>query len=89
MLGEDAMFSTRVDLAPEVDAPLVFVGYGLRVPEKDYDDFAGLDLKGKVAVIISGSPSDMPSALASHYQSMAERAQALRAAGAIGHDLHP
>ncbi len=84
VLGQDAMFSTRVALAPEVDAPLVFVGYGLRVPEKDYDDFAGLDLKGKVAVMISGSPSDMPSALASHYQSMAERAKTLRAAGAIG-----
>jgi Zn-dependent M28 family amino/carboxypeptidase len=84
VLGQDAMFSTRVDLAPEVDAPLVFVGYGLRVPEKDYDDFAGLDLKGKVAVTISGSTSDMPSALASHYQSMVERAKALRAAGAIG-----
>src|SRR5271167_5052470 len=64
LLGEDAMFSTRVDLAPEVDAPLVFAGYGLRVPEKEYDDFAGLDLKGKVVVIVSGSPSDMPSALA-------------------------
>jgi Zn-dependent M28 family amino/carboxypeptidase len=84
VLGQDAMFSTRVDLAPEVDAPLVFVGYGLRVPEKDYDDFAGLDLKGKVAVMISGSPSEMPSALASHYQSTAERAKMLREAGAIG-----
>jgi len=84
VLGQDAMFSTRVDLAPEVDAPLVFVGYGLSVPEKDYDDFAGLDLKGKVAVMISGSPSDMPSPLASHYQSMAERAKALRAAGVVG-----
>ena len=84
VLGDDAMFSTRVDLAPEVDAPLVFVGYGISVPEKDYDDFAGLDLKGKVAVMISGSPSDMASALASHYQSTAERAKALRAAGAIG-----
>ena len=84
VLGQDAMFSTRVDLAPDVDAPLVFVGYGLSVPEKDYDDFAGLDLKGKVAVMISGSTSDMPSALASHYQSMAERAKALRAAGVIG-----
>ena len=83
-LGQDAMFSTRVDLAPEVNAPLVFAGYGLHVPEKDYDDFAGLDLKGKVAVIISGSPADMPSALASHYQSTSERARALRAAGAIG-----
>ncbi len=84
VLGEDAMFSTRVDLAPEVNAPLVFVGYGLRVPEKNYDDFAGLDVKGKVAVLISGSPSDMPSALASHYQSMSERAKSLREAGALG-----
>ena len=84
VLGQDAMFSTRVDLAPEVDAALVFVGYGLRVPERDYDDLAGLDLKGKVAVMISGSPSEMPSALASHYQSTSERAKALREAGAVG-----
>src|SRR5450755_1447442 len=34
VLGQDAMFSTRVNLAPAVDAPLVFVGYGLKVPEK-------------------------------------------------------
>ncbi len=84
VLGEDAMFSTRVDLAPQVDAPLVFVGYGLSVPEKNYDDFTGLDVKGKVVVVISGSPADMPSALASHYQSAAERSKALREAGAIG-----
>ena len=88
VLGQDAMFSTRVDLAPQVDAPLVFAGYGLRVPEKEYDDFAGLDLKGKVAVIISGSPSDMPSALASHYQSTSERSKALREAGAVGRHFH-
>jgi hypothetical protein len=46
-LGEDAMFSTRVDLAPETDAPLVFVGYGLNVPEKSYDDYAGVNVKGQ------------------------------------------
>ncbi len=84
VLGEDAMFSTRVDLAPQLDAPLVFVGYGLRVPEKNYDDFTGLHVKGKVAVLISGSPADMPAALASHYQSMSERAKSLREAGAVG-----
>src|ERR1700745_84411 len=53
-LGDDVIFSPRIDLAPEVDAPLVFVGYGLSIPEKNYDDLAGLDLKGKVAVIFSG-----------------------------------
>src|SRR5277367_5015378 len=52
-LGQDAMFSTRVALAPETSALMVFVGYGLKVPEKNYDDFAELDLKGKVAVMIA------------------------------------
>jgi Zn-dependent M28 family amino/carboxypeptidase len=82
--SDDAFFSTRVDLAPSVEAPLVFAGYGLSVPEKNYDDFAGLDLKGKVAVIVAGAPADIPGALASHYQSPAERSKALRKAGAIG-----
>lgn len=83
-LGEDAMFSTRVDLAPEVEAPLVFVGYGLTVPEKNYDDLAGLDLKDKVVVMVTGSPADMPPALASHYQSTGERWKTLHKAGVIG-----
>ena len=83
-LGDDAMFSTRVDLAPEVNAPLVFVGYGLRAPEANYDDFAGQDLHGKVAVIIAGSPSTLSAALAAHYQSAAERRKTLMAAGALG-----
>src|SRR5579872_2288317 len=34
-LGEDAFFSTRVDLAPELQAQLVFVGYGLSIPERN------------------------------------------------------
>ncbi len=83
-LGEDAIFSTRVDLAPSVEAPLVFVGYGLSIPEKDFDDLAGLDLKGKVAVLITGSPAQIPSALASHHQTAAERWRPFQAAGAIG-----
>jgi len=83
-LGGDAFFSTRVQLASEVNAPMVFVGYGLSIPEKNYDDYAGLDLKGKVTVMISGSPADIPSALASHYQSTAERYKTLREAGVVG-----
>jgi Zn-dependent M28 family amino/carboxypeptidase len=83
-LGEDAIISTRVMPAPEVEAPLVFVGYGLKVPEKNYDDFAGLDLHGKIVVIFSGSPAEIPGALASHYQTAAERWKVLRAAGALG-----
>ena len=83
-LGEDAFFNTRVDLAPELEAPLVFVGYGLRIPEKNYDDLSGIDLNGKVAVILNGSPADIPGPLASHYQSSAERWKTLHQAGAVG-----
>jgi Zn-dependent M28 family amino/carboxypeptidase len=83
-LGEEAFFGTRIDLAPKVEAPLVFVGYGLNIPEKNYNDFAGLDLKGKIAVIVPGSPADIPGPLASHYQTGAERWKTLKAAGAIG-----
>ena len=64
-LGDDLVLSARLD-GGEVRAPLVFVGYGLNVPEKKYNDLTG-NLKGKVAVIFSGSPADMPTELASHY----------------------
>jgi Zn-dependent M28 family amino/carboxypeptidase len=84
-LGEDAYFSARVNLAPEeVTAPLVFTGYGLQVPEKGFDELAGLDLKGKIAVFLAGSPEEIPGPLASHYQTASERWRYLRAAGAIG-----
>ena len=42
------------------------------------------DLKGKVAVILMGSPAEIPGPLASHYQTAGERWKALRNAGAIG-----
>jgi Zn-dependent M28 family amino/carboxypeptidase len=84
ILGEDAIISTRIMPAPDVEAPLVFAGYGLKVPEKNYDDFAGIDVRGKIIVILAGSPSEIPGALASHYQTAAERWKGLRAAGALG-----
>src|ERR1039457_3886019 len=83
-LGEDAIISTRIMPAPQVEAPLVFAGYGLKVPEKNYDDFAAIDVRGKIIVILAGSPSEIPGALASHYQTAAERWKVLRAAGAVG-----
>jgi Zn-dependent M28 family amino/carboxypeptidase len=83
-LGEDAIIGTRVMPAHKVEAPLVFVGYGLKVPEKNYDDFADVDVRGKIIVIFSGSPSEIPGALAAHYQTAAERWKVLRAVGAIG-----
>ncbi len=83
-LGEDAILSQGAPLAPDLEADLVFVGYGLDIPDRHYSDLTDVDLHGKVAVYIAGSPADVPSALSAHVQSGRERWRALRAAGAVG-----
>ncbi len=40
----------------KLDAPLVFAGYGITAKDLDYDDYAGLDVKGKVVVILRKEP---------------------------------
>jgi Zn-dependent M28 family amino/carboxypeptidase len=43
----------------DIDAPIVFVGYGINAPEYKWDDYAGVDVKGKVLlVIVNEPPSD-------------------------------
>jgi len=45
----------------DFDAPIVFVGYGIHAPEYHWDDYAGVDLRGKFAlVIVNEPPSDDP-----------------------------
>ncbi len=60
--GDDFTVSNRT-LTPvvEVDAPTVFVGFGITAPEFGWDDYAGVDVKGKVVLVIVGDPpSDDP-----------------------------
>src|SRR6201987_3360672 len=45
----------------DIDAPIVFVGYGITAPEFQWDDYKGYDLKGKVALLFVNEPiSDDP-----------------------------
>jgi Zn-dependent M28 family amino/carboxypeptidase len=55
--GEDytVMNETLTPVA-DIDAPLVFVGYGVIAPEFNWDDYKGADVKGKVIVCIVGDP---------------------------------
>lgn len=84
VLGTDAILSTRVEPAPTLEAGLVFAGYGLSIPEAKHDDFAGLDVRGKLVVYLNGAPSSIAGPLAAHMQSAAERAAVLKARGAAG-----
>ncbi|RZM07150.1 MAG: peptidase M20, partial [Sphingomonas sp.] len=56
--GRDVYLSTvrPVDRVTIANAPMVFVGYGVSAPERQWDDFKGVDLKGKVAVFLVNDP---------------------------------
>ena len=69
VLGDDATFGLRGNIQPDTEAGAVFAGYALQVPEKNYNDLAGLDLKGKIVVFLAGGPSSIPGPLKSHYSS--------------------
>ena len=65
--GTDASLSARADLAQTLQAPMVFVGYGLVIPEAHWNDLEGIDLKGKIAVYVNApGPADAPAAVKSH-----------------------
>lgn len=82
VLGDDAYFNTRAPLATRVEAPVVFAGYGLRLPEYGHDDLAGLDVAGAVVAYLAGTPRGVPGPVASDARS--RMWQTLRAAGAVG-----
>jgi len=68
--------------ALNVEAPLVFAGYGLDVPARGFNDYDGLDVTGKIVVVFSGYPSGTPSDVGAHLNS--EKARMAAARGAIG-----
>jgi len=84
-IGQDASLSARGELEGSIDAPMVFVGYGLSIPEAKWDDLAGVDLKGKIAVYVNTmAPADASDNVKSHVGSGGERWAVLKKAGAIG-----
>ncbi len=57
-LGTDAVLGTRTAQSnvKVIDSDLVFVGYGVNAPEADWNDYAGLDVKGKTVVVLINDP---------------------------------
>lgn len=56
--GDDFVIGTRTGQAAisVADSELVFVGYGVDAPEQDWNDYAGLDVKGKTVVMLVNDP---------------------------------
>lgn len=57
--GPEMVIATYRTTQPHIevkDSPVVFVGYGINAPEKGWNDYAGLDVRGKTVVILVNDP---------------------------------
>ncbi len=81
--GKDVVMGPSVSEELQVvEAPVVFAGFGLDAPERGFDDYASLDVKGKIVAVLSGFPKGTPSDVGAHLN--AEKSKMAEARGAIG-----
>src|SRR5579864_4261078 len=66
-----------------VEAPVVYAGFGVTAPEQNYDDYKGIDARGKIVALIFGAP-DFNSALKAQYSSLEVKEANAVAHGAVG-----
>ncbi|PZR33000.1 M20/M25/M40 family metallo-hydrolase [Caulobacter segnis] len=83
--GEDYLPTAQAQAADlTVEAPLVFVGYGIVDGTRGRDDYAGLDVKGKIVVMLSGAPSSIQTEERAHLSSPNTKRAEAEKRGAIG-----
>jgi hypothetical protein len=66
-----------------VEAPVVYVGFGVTAPELNYDDYKGIDAKGKIVAMVFEAPN-FESSLKAHYSSFDQKIVNAAAHGAVG-----
>jgi Zn-dependent M28 family amino/carboxypeptidase len=65
-----------------LEAPVVFAGYGLDLPSRGFNDYRGLDVKGKWVAVLSGVPKGTQSEMGAHLN--ADKGRMAESRGAIG-----
>ena len=72
------------EASAEITAPLVFVGQAVHAPELGQDHFAGVDVRGKIAVVLANAPSNLSNDERAFHASRMEKAKLLAERGAVG-----
>jgi len=70
--------------AQNVNAPMAFAGYGISQPKLGYDDYAGLDVKSKVVLVIRGAPDEFSSSVKAHVANTSTILKTAALHGAVG-----
>lgn len=68
----------------DVTGAVVFVGYGISAPELGHDDYAGIDVRGKLVAVLAGAPASFPNDQRAYYSSRDVKSERAVAHGAIG-----
>jgi hypothetical protein len=85
VFGEDYMVrGSAFGAEVKVSAPLVFAGFGVVAPEHGRDDYAGLDVRGKIVVVVSGAPKNYQTEERAYYGNGRTKAALALAHGAVG-----
>ncbi len=87
LLADRKDFLLRPDFArPSVDvsAPVVLAGFGVTAPELAYDDYRGIDARGKIVLLISGAPKTFPTDQRAYYSGGDIKRRNAAAHGAAG-----
>ncbi|MCP4046428.1 MAG: peptidase M28, partial [Gammaproteobacteria bacterium] len=63
-------------LASDLEAGMIFVGFGIDAPELGHSDYTDINVQGKVVVLLAGQPHDFPSEEGAHFASTTEKTRA-------------
>ena len=66
---KDVLISPGLESTSEVDAPVVFAGFGIVAPELGHDDYANIDVRGKIVAMLAGAPPRFPHSQRAYYSS--------------------
>jgi Zn-dependent M28 family amino/carboxypeptidase len=79
-----AMRGNSVYEKTAIEAPVVFVGYGVSAPQFNHDDYANVDVKGKIVMVLYGAPASLPSSERAHFSPTDQKQKMAAAHGAAG-----
>jgi hypothetical protein len=82
VLARDYVMEGDFRESTDVEAPVVFAGYGITAPELKYDDYTSIDAKGKIVAFLSGGPPGLSLDARAHYSAL--KGETAVAHGAVG-----
>ncbi len=81
---KDVLVVVGLENTSEVEAPVVFAGFGIVAPDLGHDDYANIDVRGKIVALLSDSPPRFPHSQRAYYSSGSVKSANAVERGAIG-----